>query len=81
MVQLTFDIYIFEVYPEMLIGDRAYDSDPLDDELGQIGFELIAQQKRNRRKNKTQDDRSLRRYTRRRIVERLFQNTVVSPNH
>ena len=30
LVQLCFDFYMIEAKPENLIGDRAYDSDPLD---------------------------------------------------
>ena len=33
LVQLCFDFYMIEAKPETLIGDRAYDSDPLDDDL------------------------------------------------
>ena len=33
LVQLCFDFYMIEAKPETLIGDRAYDSDPLDNEL------------------------------------------------
>jgi hypothetical protein len=33
LVQLCFDFYMIEAKPENLIGDRAYDSDPLDAEL------------------------------------------------
>ena len=58
--------------PERLIGDKAYDSDPLDAELAEKGVELIAPHKRNRKKAKTQDGRKLRRYKRRWKVERLF---------
>jgi transposase len=59
--------------PQMLIGDKAYDSDPLDDRLRELyGTELIAPHKANRKKPKTQDGRSLRRYRRRWKVERLF---------
>ena len=32
----------FEAKPENLIGDRAYDSDPLDEELRRDGIEMIA---------------------------------------
>jgi hypothetical protein len=32
-VKLTFDFYLIEAIPENLIGDRAYDSDPLDQPL------------------------------------------------
>ena len=58
--------------PEKLIGDRAYDSDPLDEALKEKGVELIAPHKANRVKPKTQDGRKLRRYKRRWKVERLF---------
>jgi len=33
LVQLCFDFYMIEAKPENLIGDRAYDSDPLDADL------------------------------------------------
>jgi transposase len=56
--------------PERLIGDRAYDSDPLDEELRIVGVEMIAPNKSNR--SQTQDLRALRRYRRRWHVERLF---------
>ena len=58
--------------PEKLIGDRAYDSDPLDQKLAAEGIEMIAPHRRNRKKPKTQDGRKLRRYKRRWKVERLF---------
>jgi len=54
-----------------LIGDKAYDSDPLDAELAQLGVEMIAPH-HPRRRRKTQDGRPLRRYRRRWLVERLF---------
>src|ERR1035437_5733967 len=57
--------------PEKLIGDKAYDSDGLDQQLEQAyGIELIAPNRGRRRK--TQDGRQLRRYKRRWKVERLF---------
>jgi transposase len=58
--------------PERLIGDKAYDSDPLDEELAQEGIGLIAPHKSNRKKAATQDGRKLRHYNRRWKVERLF---------
>ena len=58
--------------PEKLIGDKAYDSDPLDEELAAEGIELIAPHRANRKKAPTQDGRKLRRYKRRWKVERLF---------
>jgi|SRR6516165_10350744 hypothetical protein len=50
LVQLCFDFYMIEAKPENLIGDRAYDSDPLDDELRRDGIELIAPHRANRSK-------------------------------
>ena len=58
--------------PARLIGDKAYDSDPLDAELAAQGIELIAPHRANRKKPRTQDGRKLRRYRRRWKVERLF---------
>ena len=57
--------------PERLIGDKAYDSDALDQKLkSEYDIELIAPNRGRRRK--TQDGRKLRRYKRRWKVERLF---------
>src|SRR5262245_39436153 len=58
--------------PKRLIGDKAYDSDPLDAELASLDIEMISPHKENRKKAKTQDGRKLRRYKRRWKVERLF---------
>lgn len=57
--------------PARLIGDKAYDSDALDQKLAdEYGIEMIAPNRR--RRSKTQDGRKLRRYKRRWKVERLF---------
>jgi transposase len=58
--------------PQRLIGDRAYDSDPLDAELAKMGIEMIAPHRNNRKKPKIQDGRKLRCYKRRWKIERLF---------
>jgi len=59
--------------PRWLIGDRAYDSDSLDQELAKQTIEMIAPHKNNRRQEtKTQDGRVLRRYKKRWAVERFF---------
>jgi transposase len=60
--------------PEKLIGDKAYDSDRLDQEvLNGFGAEMIAPHRRGRRpERKSQDGRPLRRFKRRWKVERLF---------
>ena len=57
--------------PQNLVGDNAYDSDRLDAELKFYGIEVIAPHRRNRR-NPTQDGRRLKRYQRKRKIERLF---------
>lgn len=58
--------------PERMIGDRAYDNDPLDERvLREQGVDLIAPNRNNKRK-RTQDGRPLRRYLLRRKIERLF---------
>ncbi len=61
-----------EASPKRLIGDKGFDSDPLDERLQEQGIEMIAPHKANRVKPKTQDGRALRRYKRRWKVERLF---------
>jgi transposase len=71
-VEETLDKRFTEEMPERLIGDRAYDSDPLDERLHKQGIELIAPHKSNRKKTATQDGRVLRRYKRRWKIERLF---------
>ena len=72
LVQLSFDFYMIEAKPENLIGDRAYDSDKLDEQLRKEGVQMISPHRSNRKKKKTQDGRRLRRYDRRWIVERFF---------
>ena len=57
--------------PERLVGDNAYESDQLDQDLAERGVELIAPHRSDRTRN-TQDGRPLRRYRRRWKVERLF---------
>jgi hypothetical protein len=57
LVQLTFDFYMIEAKPEKLIGDRAYDSDRLDDDLKNDGIEMIAPHRKNRVMQPTQDGR------------------------
>jgi transposase len=70
LVETTLDRRFLESQPERRIGDKAYDSDGLDEQLREKGIEMIAPNRRNRKK--TQDGRSLRRYRRRWQIERLF---------
>ncbi len=72
LVEKTLEERFVDELPEKLIGDRAYDSDPLDERLAEKGVEMIAPHKINRTKNKTQDGRKLRRYKRRWKIERFF---------
>ena len=72
LVGVTLEASFLEERPEKLIGDRAYDSDPLDQALAEEGIEMIAPHRKNRRKPKTQDGRKLRRYKRRWKIERLL---------
>lgn len=72
LVQLSLDLVLLDDLPANLVGDKAYDSDPLDAETRERGVEMIAPHRRNRTRPKTQDGRRLRRYKRRWIVERFF---------
>ena len=72
LVAATLEDRLVTALPARLIGDRAYDSDPLDACLRELGIAMIAPHRRNRTKPKTQDGRALRRYKRRWKVERLF---------
>ena len=73
LVDATLEDRFIADYPPRLIGDRAYDSDPLDIHLMQVfAIELIAPHRDNRVSPATQDGRVLRRYKRRWVVERFF---------
>jgi transposase len=72
LVEATLDEVVTVGRPERLVGDRAYDSDPLDQRLAAQGINLIAPHKSNRKRAVTQDSRALRQYKRRWKIERLF---------
>jgi len=73
MVEQTLEARFMDQAPEKLIGDKAYDSDTLDEKMETAyGIEMIAPHRRNRTKPKTQDGRALRRYRKRWKIERLF---------
>jgi transposase len=72
LVEPTLAACVIDGRPERLIGDKAYDSHPLDEALTAQGIEMIAPHRAKRKKPKTQDGRPLRRYKRRWKVERLF---------
>ena len=72
LVPATLEARIVAEVPERLIGDKAYDSDRLDQSLAdRYGIEMIAPH-RGLRREPTQDGRALRRYRKRWRVERLF---------
>ena len=73
LVEATLDSGFTQYAPDRLIGDKAYDSDGLDQRLlNERGIDLIAPHRRKRRRHRTQDGRKLRRYKRRWKIERLF---------
>ena len=73
LVEETIDHGFLDVAPDRLIGDKAYDSDGLDERLWeQREIELISPHRKNRKRARTQDGRCLRRYKRRWKIERLF---------
>src|SRR5271169_6972127 len=73
LVETTLERRFLRETPERMIGDRAYDSDPLDQRIQQrYGVQLIAPHKFVRVSPATQDGRRLRRYRRRWKIERLF---------
>jgi transposase len=73
LVPATLDARFLRDLPARLIGDRGYDSEPLDAILrDRYGVEMIAAHKSNRRRPPTQDGRPLRRQRRRWKIERLF---------
>lgn len=73
LVEATIDSSFIQYAPDKIVGDKAYDSDKLDQQLSEErGVEMIAPHRRSRKKPRTQDGRKLRRYRRRWKIERLF---------
>ena len=73
VVEAALDESFIDELPERLVGDKAYDSDALDQRLwDDRGIKLISPHRRGRKRPATQDGRELRRYKRRWQVERLF---------
>ena len=72
LVEPTLESGFLKEKPERLVGDKAYDSDLLDETLKEQGIEMIAPHRKNRKKRRTQDGGKLRRYKRRWKIERLF---------
>lgn len=73
LVEATLERRFLAATPQRLIGDLAYDSDPLDARIRQrFGVQLVAPHNCTRSRKATQDGRVLRRYRRRWKIERLF---------
>jgi transposase len=73
LVEATIESGFTQYAPDRIIGDKAYDSDGLDERLlEERGIEVIAPHRESLRKQCSQDDRKLRRYKRLWKVERLF---------
>jgi transposase len=73
LVELTIERRFLAQTPQRLIGDRAYDSDPLDAQIRKrFRVQMIAPHNTQRTRTATQDGRVLRRYRRRWKIERLF---------
>ena len=73
LVQRLFDFMLSCEAPERIVGDKAYDSDRLDDELAEQGIDMVAPHRKNRLpQNVTQDRRKLPRLKRRWKVERAI---------
>lgn len=61
------------LWPEIIIADKAYDSDPLRAVAASVGIDLLAPHRRNRRPDSCSNDgRRMRRYRNRWRVERTF---------
>jgi transposase len=71
LAETTINARFTKHIPHLLIGDRAYDSDPHDAKLRKRRVQLIAPHRGNRKRIRTQDGRPLRRYRRRWKIERL----------
>ena len=72
LVEATLQRSLIEEMPLRLIGDKAYDSDPLRQILLDREMILLAPHRSGRSKPPLNDGRSLRRYRKRWKIERLF---------
>ena len=73
LVAATIDSSFTRYAPDKLVGDKAYDSDKLDEQLrDKRGVEMVAPHRKGRKKPRTRDGRKLRCYRRRWKIGRLF---------
>lgn len=72
LVDTTIDGKTLNELPQIIVGDKAYDSDKVDAHIkAKYGIRLVAPNRRNRVQGH-QDGRFLRRYKRRWHIERCF---------
>jgi len=71
LVEAVLSRRFVDALPERLIGDKAYERDPVEEKPAELGIEMMARN-RAKRREMTQDGRPLRRYGRRWKVERLM---------
>jgi transposase len=72
LVEAVLQQRLVEEKPVRLIGDKAYDSDPLREKLIEEDIVLLAPHREGRTKPNRNDGRCLRRYRKRWKIERLF---------
>jgi transposase len=72
LIEITLGAPFVHAQPARLIGDLAYDSDPLRFQLKEQGIKLSAPHNAQRSKPKTQDGRELHSNKRRWRMERCF---------
>jgi transposase len=72
LVSATLQERLVSELPWRLIADRAYDSDPLREQLLEEQVVLVAPHRRGRTRPSFNDGRTLRRYRKRWKIERLF---------
>jgi hypothetical protein len=66
LVLHLFEFVLTEETPQRIIGDKAYESEKLNQEMAMYKIEMIAAHRKNSYpENATQDGRPLRRYVRR----------------
>ncbi|MDB5045566.1 MAG: transposase [Deinococcus sp.] len=80
-VQDTLDASFGLDFPERLIGDKAYDNDGPDADLGVLGIEMIAPNRRNRRRTQRSltGRQELSHSERRNRMPPLVQALIASP--
>lgn len=70
LADIPFDVAVPRAVP--VLADRAYDSDPLREQLRREGYRLVVRHRDNRTAPATADGRELRRLARRWVVERTL---------